>query len=54
VLCAGIRAVITDLDGTIVRPDGTVSLATAVAVRALRAARLPLILATARTPAGPA
>lgn len=45
-------AVITDLDGTIVRPDETVSTATTAAVAALRAAGVPLIAATARTPAG--
>jgi hydroxymethylpyrimidine pyrophosphatase-like HAD family hydrolase len=47
-----IRAVATDLDGTIVRPDGTVSEATREAVRKLREAEIPLIVATARTPAG--
>jgi len=47
-----LRAVVTDLDGTIVRPDGTVSAATVTAVAALRAAEVPLIVATARTPAG--
>jgi Cof subfamily protein (haloacid dehalogenase superfamily) len=47
-----LRAVVTDLDGTIVRPDGTVSAATVAAVAALRAAGVPLIVATARTPAG--
>ena len=47
-----LRAVVTDLDGTIVRPDGTVSAATVTVVAALRAAEVPLIVATARTPAG--
>jgi len=47
-----LRAVVTDLDGTIVRPDGTVSAATVAAAAALRTAGVPLIVATARTPAG--
>ncbi|HTX83941.1 MAG TPA: HAD family hydrolase [Streptosporangiaceae bacterium] len=47
-----LRAVVTDLDGTIVRPDETVSAATIAAIAALRAAEVPLIVATARTPAG--
>ncbi|MDO3702051.1 HAD family hydrolase [Micromonospora sp. C28SCA-DRY-2] len=47
-----VRAVVTDLDGTIVRADGTVSEATLAAGRALRAAGIPLVAATARTPAG--
>jgi hydroxymethylpyrimidine pyrophosphatase-like HAD family hydrolase len=46
------KAVVTDLDGTIVRSDETVSAATVAAVSALRAAGVPLIAATARTPAG--
>lgn len=48
----GLKAVVTDLDGTIVRPDETVSPATLAAVTALRAAGVPLIAATARTAAG--
>ena len=47
-----VRAVVTDVDGTILRPDGTVSAATLAAARSLSAAGVPLILATARTPAG--
>jgi hydroxymethylpyrimidine pyrophosphatase-like HAD family hydrolase len=47
-----LRAVVTDLDGTILRPDQTVSAATVAAIAALRAAEVPLIVATARTPAG--
>ncbi|SCG38423.1 hypothetical protein GA0070609_0572 [Micromonospora echinaurantiaca] len=47
-----VRAVVTDLDGTIVRADGTASEATVAACRALRAAGIPLVAATARTPAG--
>ena len=42
----------TDLDGTIVRPDETVSAATLAAVAALRSAAVPLIVATGRSPAG--
>jgi len=45
-------AVVTDLDGTIVRGDETVSAATYRAVRELRARGMPLVVATARTPAG--
>jgi hydroxymethylpyrimidine pyrophosphatase-like HAD family hydrolase len=52
VLASEIRAVITDLDGTIVRADGTVSPATHAAVVQLQEAEIPLIAATARTPAG--
>lgn len=47
-----IRAVVTDLDGTIVKADGTVSPATHEAAVRLREAEIPLIAATARTPAG--
>jgi hypothetical protein len=46
---ADIRAVVTDLDGTIVRSDGTISAATS---RIAAALDIPLLLATARTPAG--
>jgi Cof subfamily protein (haloacid dehalogenase superfamily) len=46
------RAVVTDLDGTIVRSDGTVSPATRAAAVQLHEAGIPLIAATARTPAG--
>lgn len=46
------QAVVTDLDGTIVLPDETVSQATVDAVAALRAAGVPLIVATARSLAG--
>jgi Cof subfamily protein (haloacid dehalogenase superfamily) len=51
-LIAGLRAVVTDLDGTIVRPDETVSAATVATAAALREAGVPLIVATARTKAG--
>jgi Cof subfamily protein (haloacid dehalogenase superfamily) len=47
-----IRAVVTDLDGTIVRSDGTVSPATRAAAVQLHEAGIALIAATARTPAG--
>jgi Cof subfamily protein (haloacid dehalogenase superfamily) len=47
-----LKAVVTDLDGTIVLPDETVSAATVAAIDALREAGVPLIAATARTPAG--
>ncbi|HEX6445654.1 MAG TPA: HAD family hydrolase [Streptosporangiales bacterium] len=49
---ARFRAVVTDLDGTVVRRDGTVSDATRRAAAALAAAGIPLIAATARTPSG--
>jgi Cof subfamily protein (haloacid dehalogenase superfamily) len=43
---------VTDLDGTIVGPDETVSAATVAVVSRLRAVGVPLIVATARTPGG--
>jgi hydroxymethylpyrimidine pyrophosphatase-like HAD family hydrolase len=46
-----ISAVVTDVDGTICGPDGSVSEAVVAAARELRLAGIPLILATARTPA---
>lgn len=46
------HAVVTDLDGTVVRADGTVSPDTLAAAAALRARGIPLVAATARTPAG--
>jgi Cof subfamily protein (haloacid dehalogenase superfamily) len=45
-------AVVTDLDGTIVRADGMISEATVSACQALRAQGIPVIAATARSPAG--
>jgi Cof subfamily protein (haloacid dehalogenase superfamily) len=45
-------AIVTDLDGTVVRADETVSEATIAACRALRARGIPVIAATARSPAG--
>ncbi|MEV6629522.1 HAD family hydrolase [Actinoplanes sp. NPDC051470] len=47
-----IGAVVTDLDGTVVRRDRTVSPATLRAAAALEARGIPLIAATARTPLG--
>lgn len=47
-----IRAVVTDVDGTIAREDGLVSAATLRASRALTAVGVPLVAATARTPIG--
>jgi hypothetical protein len=45
-------AIVTDLDGTIVRADETISTATLSACRSLRAQGIPVIAATARSPAG--
>lgn len=45
-------AIVTDLDGTIVRADETVSAATIAACRSLRLRGIPVIAATARSPAG--
>lgn len=42
------RLVATDLDGTLLLPDGTVSARTRAALRACAAAGLPVVLATAR------
>lgn len=47
-----VAAVVADLDGTLVRPDGSVSPATLSALAGLRAARIPVVIATARTPIG--
>jgi hydroxymethylpyrimidine pyrophosphatase-like HAD family hydrolase len=46
------RVVITDLDGTIVRADGTLSADTVDAASELQRLGIPLVVATARTPAG--
>ncbi|WP_018348441.1 HAD family hydrolase [Longispora albida] len=46
------QAVVTDLDGTIVRRDGSVSPATLAAAAELRERGVPLVAVTARTPAG--
>jgi hydroxymethylpyrimidine pyrophosphatase-like HAD family hydrolase len=48
----GVRAVVSDLDGTIVLPGGVLSPATIAAVQALHAADIAFVPATARTPAG--
>jgi hydroxymethylpyrimidine pyrophosphatase-like HAD family hydrolase len=47
-----IRAVVTDLDGTIAGEDGSVGAATVQASRELMKKGIPLIAATARTPNG--
>jgi hydroxymethylpyrimidine pyrophosphatase-like HAD family hydrolase len=49
---SAVRAVVTDLDGTIVHDDGTVSAATLAAAADLATRGIPLIAATARTPPG--
>jgi hydroxymethylpyrimidine pyrophosphatase-like HAD family hydrolase len=47
-----LEAVVADLDGTLVRHDSSVSPATFSALARLGAARIPLVIATARTPSG--
>jgi hypothetical protein len=47
-----IRAVVTDVDGTLAHADGSVSAATLRAGRELAAVGIPLVAATARTPVG--
>jgi HAD superfamily hydrolase (TIGR01484 family) len=47
-----IEAVVTDLDGTLVGADFRMSPATLQALDMLRSARIPLVVATARTPPG--
>ena len=49
---ARFEAVVTDLDGTVVRRDRTVSAATLRAAHLLKEQGVPLLAATARTPAG--
>jgi Cof subfamily protein (haloacid dehalogenase superfamily) len=49
---SAVRAVVTDLDGTVVHHDGTVSDATLAAAADLATRGIPLIAATARTPPG--
>lgn len=44
--------VVTDLDGTVVRADGTISASTVEAANQLQRLGIPLVVATARTPAG--
>jgi hydroxymethylpyrimidine pyrophosphatase-like HAD family hydrolase len=47
-----VRAVVADLDGTIVRSDFSISPATLGALDTLQAAGIPFVVATARTPQG--
>ena len=47
-----IEAVVTDLDGTVVRSDFSVSPATRRALDLIRAANIAFVIATARTPQG--
>ena len=47
-----IEAVVADLDGTLVRPDFSVSPATVEALDLLATAGIPVVIATARTPPG--
>lgn len=47
-----VNAVVTDLDGTIIRPDFSVSRLTLGALDAVRAAGIALVFATGRTPQG--
>jgi hydroxymethylpyrimidine pyrophosphatase-like HAD family hydrolase len=49
---AGFDAVVTDLDGTVIRRDGTVSETNLHAAHVLTERGVPLLAATARTPAG--
>ena len=46
----GVRMVATDLDGTLLRPDNTVSARTVAAFAAARAAGLPVVFVTGRPP----
>src|SRR5580700_2494208 len=47
-----IQAVVTDLDGTVVRSDFSISAATLAALDEVRAAGIAFVIATARTPQG--
>jgi hydroxymethylpyrimidine pyrophosphatase-like HAD family hydrolase len=49
-LAAGVRLVATDLDGTLLRPDGSVSAFTVDVLARARAAELPVVFATGRPP----
>jgi Cof subfamily protein (haloacid dehalogenase superfamily) len=49
-LAAGLRLVATDLDGTLLRPDGSVSAYTVDVLARARAAELPVVFATGRPP----
>jgi Cof subfamily protein (haloacid dehalogenase superfamily) len=46
----GVRCVATDLDGTLVRTDGTISARTAAAIAAVESAGLDVVLVTGRPP----
>lgn len=50
-MTAGVRLVATDLDGTLLRPDGRVSARTRRVLRRVRAAGIAVVLVTARPPA---
>lgn len=45
-----VRAIVSDLDGTLLRSDGTLSSATITTLRATRKLGVPFIVATSRTP----
>ncbi len=47
-----IQAVVADLDGTVVRSEFSISPATLEALHTLKAASIPFVIATARTPPG--
>jgi Cof subfamily protein (haloacid dehalogenase superfamily) len=47
-----IQAVVTDLDGTVVRPDFSISAATLEALDLVQSAGIAFVIATARTPQG--
>lgn len=49
-LASGVRLVATDLDGTLLRPDGSVSPFTVDVLGRARAAELPVVFATGRPP----
>ena len=49
---ATIRLIATDLDGTLLQPDGTVSPRARAALRAARARGLRIVLVTGRPPRG--
>ena len=49
-LASGIACVATDLDGTLLRPDTTVSAATVDTLARARAASLPVVFVTGRPP----
>ena len=51
-LVVRIEAVVTDLDGTVVRSDFSISPATLEALDLIRSAGIAFVIATARTPQG--